>query len=459
MLHPKIGNIRRIQNNNNNNNQLRQLSTMTATFSTNNLLRLVPSYTSGSHIPVWTDLQPYETTPTFPKLAANLRTDVIVVGAGIAGLSTAYELVERGKNVIVLDDGATVASGESGRTTCHLTSALDERYYNLVSLLGASNARKAFESHQWAIHRIHEIVNKHGIECDFTRINGYLISKASRLDTNYDRDELRKEFETCRDLGIPVEYRMAVGAPVPGKPSLTHENFNTVPGLNGTDVGDAVVFGGQAMCHPTKYLDALAKILTEDDGASSTTSTSQRRGTCQIFTHTHAQTMKGGKDEAYVLTSDGYRITAKDLVMATNMPETNLISMVDKLIPCRTYVIAAKIPSEAMPDCLIWDTYEPYHYVRTQNSAEPGLKWIIVGGEDHRVGQDLHEPVDERFRRLEAWTRERFPAMREVGYKWSGQIIEPIGSLASIGRNPGDYQNVYIVTGDVSKFFGTVAIV
>ena len=125
-----------------------------------------------------------------------------------------------------------------------------------------------------------------------------------------------------------------------------------------------------------------------------------------------------------------------------------------KQAPYRTFVIAAVVPAGSAP-ALYWDTGEPYHYVRLQ--TEDSYDILIVGGEDHKTGQA--NDGEERFARLEQWTRERFPQMGEVEYRWSGQVMEPVDGLAFIGRNPLDDNNVYIATGDSGQGMthGTIA--
>jgi Rieske Fe-S protein len=120
-----------------------------------------------------------------------------------------------------------------------------------------------------------------------------------------------------------------------------------------------------------------------------------------------------------------------------------------------TYVIGALVPRDSIPVALFWDTGDPYHYVRLQRERDYDI--LIVGGEDHKTGQ-ANGGVD-RFARLEQWTRERFPQMLEVEYRWSGQVMEPVDGLAYIGRNPGDADNVYIATGDSGQGMthGTIA--
>src|SRR5207248_11006917 len=93
--------------------------------------------------------------PDLPSLSRDLTTDVCVIGAGIAGLSTAYSLIKAGKKVVVLDDGP-IGGGESGRTTAHLTWAMDDRIYRLESVHGEANTRLIVESHMAAVNRIEE---------------------------------------------------------------------------------------------------------------------------------------------------------------------------------------------------------------------------------------------------------------------------------------------------------------
>jgi nitrite reductase/ring-hydroxylating ferredoxin subunit len=103
-------------------------------------------------------------------------------------------------------------------------------------------------------------------------------------------------------------------------------------------------------------------------------------------------------------------------------------------------VIAGRVPPCSVPRVLAWDTGDPYHYIRVHDDL------LIVGGEDHKSGQASDSP--ERFRRLEAWARARFPMMGEAAFAWGGQVMEPMDYLGFIGRNPLDDEGIYVVTGD-----------
>ena len=154
--------------------------------------------TSGITESVWYDEIPQPIK--FEKLKGNISSteslDVIIVGGGIAGLSTAYLLSKSGKKVVLFEDGY-ICSGETGRTTAHITHALDDRYYNLEKLHGEKGAYLTAESHTAAINKIESIVNEEKIEYDFEKLDGFLF-----LDSTDKKESLDKELEATHRVGI-----------------------------------------------------------------------------------------------------------------------------------------------------------------------------------------------------------------------------------------------------------------
>src|SRR2546423_3998075 len=141
---------------------------------------------SGHTTSVWMDTTE---VPQFEPLTQDLRANVYVVGAGIAGMTTAYLLARAGRAVVLIDDGP-IGGGETSRTTAHLTAALDDRYYNIEKLHGDEGARLAAESHMSAIHRIETIASMEDIDCDFQRVEGFLF-----LGGNSKRGGVERELE------------------------------------------------------------------------------------------------------------------------------------------------------------------------------------------------------------------------------------------------------------------------
>jgi glycine/D-amino acid oxidase-like deaminating enzyme len=356
--------------------------------------------------------------PSSSALKQSIRTDVCIIGAGIAGLTTAYLLGREGRSVVVLDDGP-IGGGMTGRTTAHLTNAYDDRYVEIEKLHGGEASRLTAESHTAAIQRVSEIISDESIDCDFEWVDGFLFAA-----TADEVELLQDELAAAHRAGL-VGVERVVRAP-----------------LDSFDTGAALRFPRQAQFHPLKYLDGMARAVMRDGG--------------RVFGQTHATKMEGGLT-ARVETSHGPIVTSEVVVVATNTPVNDRVAIHTKQAPYVTYVIGVQVPRGSVTRALYWDTGDPYHYVRLQSDKKSPYDVLIVGGEDHKTGQA--NDGNERYGRLEQWTRERFPQMLEVQFRWSGQVMEPADGLAFIGRNPLDDDNVYIATGDSGQGMthGTIA--
>lgn len=345
--------------------------------------------------------------PKFSSLAKDEYVDVCIVGGGIAGLTTAYLLMKQGFKVCVLE-AFDLASGQTGKTTAHFVTALDDRYFEIEKFHGEDGARLAAESHRAAIKQVEKIVREEKIDCELEKLDGYLFAKGDPR-----ADVLIRELEAAQRAGIAdVELldKLDIGV------------FH---------LGPCLKFANQMQLHPLKYLSALADIITE--------------GRSQIYTGTKVTEVHGG-DFSRVITESGHTVTAKSIVVATNSPVNDLFAIHTKQAPYRTYVVGMLVPRGSVPHGLYWDTLDPYHYIRVEKSDFESHEVLIVGGEDHKTGQDAHP--EDRFGELERWTRDRFPMVIDVLYRWSGQVMEPVDGMAYLGHNPMDKNNVYVITGD-----------
>jgi glycine/D-amino acid oxidase-like deaminating enzyme/nitrite reductase/ring-hydroxylating ferredoxin subunit len=314
----------------------------------------------------------------------------------------------------VLDDGP-IGGGMTGRTTAHLVNALDDRFFDLERLHGEQGARLSAESHTAAIDLIERIVSEESIDCDFTRLDGYLF-----VPPGESQDILDDELEAGRRAGLDLQ-----------KVERAPLDYDTGPALR---------FPNQAQFHPLKYLAALADAIERKGG--------------RIYCGTHVSEIVGG-EQARVTSVNGSVVTCEAIVVATNTPVNDLVAIHTKQAAYQTYVIGARFPRGSITRALYWDTPDPYHYVRIQELEEDS-ELLIVGGEDHKTGQE--DDANTRFSNLERWTRERFP-VADIVYRWSGEVMEPVDGLAFIGRNPLDKDNVYIATGDSGNGMthGTIA--
>jgi glycine/D-amino acid oxidase-like deaminating enzyme/nitrite reductase/ring-hydroxylating ferredoxin subunit len=340
--------------------------------------------------------------PICAPLEQDLHVQVCIVGAGIAGLSTAYLLAKAGKAVAVIDDGP-IAGGMTQMTSAHLTNVMDDRYFELERLHGGSGARLAADSHAAAIDCIEAIVREENLACDFARVDGYLfLAEDDAIET------LDRELAAAHRAGLSGAAKVARA------PSF--------------DSGPCLRFPNQAQFHPLKYLAGLTQALHRCGG--------------RIFCGSHVDGIEGG---APALVRVGrHVVTADAVVVATNTPVNDRVAIHTKQAPYMTYVIGARLPRGAVPAVLSWDTGDPYHYIRVASTDEGDI--LVVGGEDHKSGQA--DDTDERHARLEAWTRARFPMAGEIAFRWGGQVMETVDYLSFTGRNPMDKDNVFVHTGD-----------
>ncbi|MFI5219608.1 MAG: FAD-dependent oxidoreductase [Bacteroidia bacterium] len=367
--------------------------------------------TSGTHVSYWIDS--LEKPLSYFPLNKNTETDVLIIGGGIAGITIAYCLCRQGKKVILVEDGY-LGSGETGRTSAHLVTSLDDRYRRLEKLFGEEGAKLAAESHSAAIDFVEQTVDTEKINCEFERLDGYLF-----LHPSDKAEALEEEHKAALRAGLNVFM------------------LDNIPGMKDGNQ-PCLVFPRQAQFHPLKYLKGLCNAITRKGGS--------------IFTETHAAeiTSEG------IVTDKGFKVTAKHIVIATNSPVNNKFVMHLKQFPYRSYIIGARIKKGIVPRALWWDTGDftsnsnipPYHYIRLQNLDE-NFDLLMCGGEDHATGLAEADiiPEENRYALLEDWARTKFP-IEEVLYKWSGQVLETMDALGFMGRNPWDKNNIYICTGD-----------
>ncbi len=363
---------------------------------------------------IWADSE--EDSP-YSAIPDDAMTDVCIVGAGIAGITTAYLLAREGLSVIVLNDGP-IGGGETGRTTAHLSNAIDDRYVEIERIHGEARTRLVAASHTAAIDRIQAIAQQEKIVCDFERLDGYFF-----LAPSDSKDLLEREMEAAHRAG------------------LTDVAFTAKTPLSGAETVPSIKFPRQGQFHPMKYLSGLAKSFTRLGG--------------RIYTSTHVKGVAGGKP-AQVQTTSGRIVKAESVVMATNTPVNDLVAIHLKQAAYRTYVVSFLVPKGSIQKSLFWDTQDPYHYIRVHPWNDRS-DMLIVGGEDHKTGQA--DDIEDRYERLVLWARAHVPAVGRPECEWSGQIMESVDGLAYIGRNPMDDSNVYIATGDsgMGMTHGTIA--
>jgi glycine/D-amino acid oxidase-like deaminating enzyme/nitrite reductase/ring-hydroxylating ferredoxin subunit len=364
-------------------------------------------------IPFWIDSAPIK---HFPALRKNINVDVLVTGAGITGITTAYVLKKAGLTVALIER-ERVASIDTGHTTAHLTCITDTQLQDLADNFGNDHAQAAWDAGAAAIDEIERIVQAEGIQCEFTRVPAYL--HVYLVDfSDKEISSLKKEARLAAKLGFDATY-------------LERVPYFSVPGVR---------FPNQAKFHPRKYLRPLVMKLPGNGS--------------HVFEKSAATEFDAEKRRAKV---NGHWIGFDRVVMATNNPLVGLASITSatllqtKLALYTSYAIGARVSSETIPEALFWDTREPYDYLRLDRHH--GFDYVVYGGEDHKTGQK--RKTQKAYSRLLARLKKIVPDA-EVDHRWSGQIISTPDGLPYIGENA---EHQFIATGFCGNgiTFGTIS--
>lgn len=346
-------------------------------------------------------------THDFANLRDNATCNVCVVGGGVTGLVTAYELSRAGLSVIITDDGP-IAGGQTMRTTAHLSTVLDKKYVDLSHLHDKRDLTKVVNDHIDAIDYIQDLIQRESIPCDFARIPGKLFA----LDVEAQGEKILKSMQT------ELEQMHALG--------LTEATIDK----------NSIVIPHQARLHPLMYMTGLIKAVKKNGG--------------KIYTQTHILDIKPDKHKYVLSATNDCTITADWVIVATGSPVFESPVLDTKLTAYRTYVIACELLDvDAYPDALLWSYQddEPYHYIRTQHMVLDGVNkpYLMIGGGDHRVGHKQN--YDEIFDDLENFARKLPARLGPVEYRWSGQVVEPVDGLPFIGRATNLGDRVLFATG------------
>lgn len=353
----------------------------------------------------------------FPKLQNDLDTDVCVVGGGIAGLSTALALLRCGKKVVVLES-KILGSGNSGRHSGEMTSWKKAQYTSMHSYYDRDTVVKIAESHKAAIQHVEETVKELGIDCGLKRLDAFVFTYAG----SEAEEKVHKELSAAKDAGL--------------KDVSLVDDYDL--GKESGKLDHAIKFPSTVVLDPIRYIDGLADAVVKAGG--------------QIFEQSRVRDPSTKK----CTTMEGHSVHAKDaVVIATGTPIThNLVdsgvralAVHGKHAPKRRYATAMTLP-DCCKEGVYYDLDYPPYSVRVTQQGEGKLQ-VVVSGEEHDQGIPANE-YEDFHARLEAWARNKWPALSEPTHRWSFQLFETTEYLSFHGKDPSPVPNrdFYISYGD-----------
>lgn len=331
--------------------------------------------------------------------STDISYDVLIVGAGITGITTALMLQKAGKKCIVADAYAA-GFGTTGGTSAHINTFADTTYSEAESAFGKEGAQLFADAVNEGFNIIKNNVTDYKIECDYETKTGFVYAETD------DEVKLLDDLYTgTQRVGVDINYAEDVPTPVEFKKAVTLPN--------------------QAQFHPLKYLQALQQQFVALGGMVAD------------YTWVTELEQSGGLFKA---TTNNNPISARAVIYATHLPPgVNVFNF--RCAPYRSYVLGVKLTNDKYPDALVYDMQEPYHYFRTHEID--GQKLLIAGGNDHKTA---HEDAEKTFDDLEKYIR-RYYSVSSVKYKWSSQYYVPVDGFPYIGQMPGEPDGVYCATG------------
>lgn len=334
--------------------------------------------------------------PVYPQLKGAVEVDVVVVGGGISGLSTAYLLRQAGKSVAVLEKG-TIAGSTTGHTTGKVTSQHGLTYSGLYERLGEKTARLYADANQTGVEQIENLVKKEKISCGWQKTDNYVYTRSTSLVA-----EFKKEAKIAQKLNLPAEC--ISNTPLP------------------FGVKAAVRFADQARFNAAEYAAALASKI---NGAGSF-----------VFENTRAINIHDGH-WGMVETPAGV-VVAKDIVIATNVPTFPLLARAGYCLleyPQTSYIVAART-SKSFSGMYISPDEGEY-------SVLPLGKLVLIGGESHIRGARLNKWT--RYQRLADYAEERFGS-GSVEYVWKAWDYHSYDDVPLVGRLYPWSEHLYVVS-------------
>lgn len=322
-------------------------------------------------------------------LTGDMESPAVVIGAGLAGILTAYYLKQAGIRAVVLE-ADRAGSGQTRNTTAKITSQHNLIYSRLIRTFGRRMAEHYALANEAAIGEYERLIREKEIECDFIRCPAYLYSRA-------ETKMLKREAEAAKSLGIRASFGAECGLPFP------------VAGVTG--------FEGQARFHPLKFLGRMAEEV-------------------EIYEQTKVLKVEGRKVE-----TDRGTVTAEHIVFAAHYPFINVPGYYfARMYQERSYVVALE-GAEQLPGMYLGIDRDGLSF-RTYGNL------LLLGGGSHRTGVKPGRRADMgcKYEMLRRRARESYPGCREV-FRWSAQDCMTLDGLPCIGRFSRRKANWYVATG------------
>ncbi|KAB8136243.1 FAD-dependent oxidoreductase [Gracilibacillus oryzae] len=333
------------------------------------------------------------------------QTDVLIIGGGIAGIITAYQLSKADRKVTLIE-AHRLLEGVTGYTTAKVTAQHGMIYSKLMKTFNAETARLYYDANMEAINFFRETIEELNIDCDFEDKDAYIYA-----DSTQSKKLLEKEIDAYK--AINIDGGMAeVEASFPIKAEL------------------AAVMRNQAQFHPVKFLAPLINEIEKNGG--------------KIYENTRAMEFIDHKNPA-IRTENGSTISANYAIVTSHFPFNDMDgTYFARMDFSRSYVIGAKAPDSVIPDGMYISADQPKRSIRSAVDTN-GERILLLGGDSHRVGMSKTKTM-EHYENL-AEFGDKFFDITEILYRWSSQDMTTLDTVPYIGQMVTGNEKILVATG------------
>lgn len=336
----------------------------------------------------------------FDQVTENLSTDILIIGGGITGITCAYNLMKKNKNVLLIE-GDNFFNNTTCKSTGKITYLQDLMYQRIYDVYGFDTAKLYYESQKEAIKIVNKIVKENDIDCDLRKTSSITYTNDTKEIPKFDKEEKILD-------ALKIKY------------------YTSFYLLENKEIKRSIIVKNTYTFNPCKYLKGLLKIIKKSSNV-------------KIYENSRATKIKKEKNN-FIVVVNGYVINTKKIILACNYP----FFTIPGFIPIKTYLeksyITATKVSKTENICGITSNYPATSFRFYEDKKD---KYFIYLNNSSKICDKLNYKKNYE----ECVSESENITGKQSNYKWTNMDVMTNDYLPLIGRISSEEKNIFIATG------------